>query len=131
MDQPIPEAGRRGEGAGEVRREDAQLPQLDEAAVVVLGDRATELGDQVRVDVEGCLDRFLEQALGGLALVQARSILVEAQARERAQSVERCHDAPELPPDDRRIYRAHANPSRSRKTRIARRWAARSLAVSQ
>jgi hypothetical protein len=64
----------------------------------------------VRVDVEGSLDRFLEQPLGGLALVQAGSILVRAQAGERAQGIKRRHDVPKVTPDDRRVDRAHASP---------------------
>src|SRR5437899_10651779 len=83
------------------------------------------------VDVEGRFDRFLQQPLGRLSLVESGAVLLEAQARDGPQSIEGPRDPLELPADDCRIDGAHARPSRSRNTWIARRRARRSLSVSQ
>src|SRR6058998_4297402 len=83
------------------------------------------------VDVEGRFDRFLQQPLGGLSLVESGAVLLEAQARDKSEAIEGRRDALELAADDRRIDGAHARPSRSRNAWIARRRARRSLSVSQ
>src|SRR2546425_11532374 len=83
------------------------------------------------VDVEGRFDRFLQQPLGGLSLVESGAVLLEAQTRDGPQSIEGPRDPLELSADDRRIDGAHVRPSRSRNAWIARRRARRSLSVSQ
>ncbi len=40
VDQPVPQSGRRYERAGKVGRENSELPDLKEAAVVLLGNLA-------------------------------------------------------------------------------------------
>src|SRR2546428_12853519 len=70
------------------------------------------------VDVEGRFDRFLQQPLGRLSLVESGAVLLEVQTRDGPQSIEGRRDPLVLPADDRRIDGAHAMPSRARNTWI-------------
>ena len=76
VDQPVSQPGRRRERAGQVGRENPELPDLQEAAVVLLGNLAAELRDEMSVDVEGRFDRFLQQPLGRLSLVESGAVLL-------------------------------------------------------
>src|SRR5256885_2795482 len=131
VDQPVPQSRRRRERAGQVYRENSELPDLQKAAVVLLRNLAAQLGDEMSVDIKVRLDRFLQQPFGRLSFVESGPVLFEAQARDRSEAIEGRRDSLELAADDRRIDGAHARPSRSRNAWIARRRARRSLSVSQ
>src|SRR2546427_756284 len=120
VDQPVPQSRRRRERAGQVYRENSELPDLQKAAVVLLRNLAAQLCDEMSVDIECRFDRFLQQPLGRLSFVESGPVLFEAQARERSEAIEGRRDSLELAADDRRIDGAHARPSRSRNAWIAR-----------
>jgi hypothetical protein len=60
VDQSIAQPRRRRERARKFGRENSKLPYLQEAAVVLVGNLTAELRDEMRVDVEGGFDRFLQ-----------------------------------------------------------------------
>src|SRR5439155_20949829 len=107
------------ERAGQVYRENSELPDPQKAAVVLLRNLAAQLRDEMSVDIKGRLDRFLQQPFGRLSFVESGPVLFEAQARDRSEAIEGRRDSLELAADDRRIDGAHARPSRSRNAWIA------------
>lgn len=80
----------------------------------LLGNFSRQVSDQVGVDVERSLDRFLEQAFRGLPFIEARAVLVDGEAREGPQPFERADDVSQLSPDEPCVDRTQANPSRRR-----------------
>src|SRR6266403_3621548 len=66
VDQPVPQSRRWRERAGQVYRENSELPDLQKAAVVLLRNLAAQLRDEMSVDIKSRFDRFLNNRSGAL-----------------------------------------------------------------
>src|SRR5262245_16947202 len=64
MDKPIAQPGAFGEVQGKGNREHFSLRCFDKGVIVILGWRACQLNSEIGVDVNGSVDKELEQTFG-------------------------------------------------------------------